>query len=115
MLLTLQSSLSSNTIKSPVNTIEGYLTKNANIKLEYVDNASRLIYLKIGKVVTLDGAIYYAQEIIFHTPAEHTINGKNFDMEIQVVHHGQTKGDIAKQISLTSLIKKFGYLRLPAD
>jgi carbonic anhydrase len=93
-------------MKSPVNTIEGYLTKNANIKLEYVDNALRLIYHKIGKVVTLDGAIYYAQEIIFHTPAEHTINGKNFNMEVQVIHHGQTKGDIAKQISLSFLIEK---------
>lgn len=91
---------------SPVNTIEGYLAKTGAIKLEYADNALRLLYHRMGKVVTLDGAVYYAQEMIFHTPAEHTINGRNFEMELQVIHHGQTKGDIAKQVSLSFLFEK---------
>ena len=50
----------------------------------------------MGKIVTLDGAIYVAEEIVFHTPSEHTIQGKRFPLEVQIIHYGQSKGDIAK-------------------
>jgi carbonic anhydrase len=93
-------------VESPVTTIEGYQTKGSKIQFQYLEGALKLIYHKIGKVVTIDGAIYFAQEIIFHTPAEHTINGKKYDMEIQIVHYGQTVGDIAKQVVLSFLIEK---------
>jgi len=59
-----------------------------------------------GKIVTLDGAIYFAEEIIFHTPAEHKINGKSYDLEMQIIHTGQTKGDIAKHVVLSFLFEK---------
>ncbi len=61
---------------------------------------------KFGKVVTMDGAVYYAEEIIFHTPSEHTLDGKKYDMEVQIIHYGQTQGDIAKQIILSFLFEK---------
>jgi carbonic anhydrase len=92
--------------KSPVQTIEGYQGKDKDIHFQYLEGALKLIYHKIGKIVTLDGAIYFGQEIVFHTPAEHTVNGKNFEMEIQVVHYGQSVGDIAKQVSLSFLVEK---------
>jgi len=60
----------------------------------------------MGKATTIDGAVYIAEEIVFHTPAEHTINGKVYDMEVQIVHYGVTKGDIAKQLILSFLIEK---------
>ena len=56
--------------------------------------------------MTLDGSVYFAEEIVFHTPAEHTINGKRFDMEMQIIHYGKTKGDIAKQVVLSFLFEK---------
>jgi carbonic anhydrase len=93
-------------LQSPVTTIDGYQTQKSAIQFQFLEGALKLIYHKIGKVVTLDGAIYFAQEIIFHTPAEHTVNGKTFDMEIQIVHYGQTVGDIAKQVSLSFLVEK---------
>jgi len=62
-------------------------------------------YLKFGKAVTLDGAVYYAEEIVFHTPSEHKIDGKQYDMEVQILHYGQTKGDIAKQLTLSFLFE----------
>jgi len=59
-----------------------------------------------GKVVTMDGAVYHAQEISFHTPSEHKINGETFPIEMQVVHYGQSIGDTAKQVILSFLFKK---------
>jgi len=60
----------------------------------------------MGKVVTIDGAVYIAEEITFHTPAEHTINGERFELEMQVIHYGRSKGDIAKQLVLSVLFKR---------
>ena len=54
----------------------------------------------------MDGGVYYAEEIVFHTPSEHTIKGKKYDMEMQVIHYGQSQGDIAKQIVLSFLFEK---------
>ncbi len=50
--------------------------------------------------------MYKAQEIVFHTPAEHAINGRHYDMEMQIIHYGQTKGDIAKQAILSFVFEK---------
>jgi hypothetical protein len=60
----------------------------------------------MGKAITLDGAVYVADEIVFHTPAEHTINGVRYDMEMQIIHRGVTTGDIAKSVILCLLFKK---------
>ena len=62
--------------------------------------------MKFGKVVTADGAVYFAEEIVIHTPSEHKINGKQLDMEVQIVHYGQSKGDIAKQLTLSFLFER---------
>jgi len=77
-----------------------------------------------GKVVTPDGAVYYAEEIVFHTPAEHKINGKSFDMEVQIIHSGKSKGDIGRSLVLSFLFERtpgvynkfiddFDYFNLP--
>jgi len=79
-------------------------TKTLQIKNK--DNALRIKHKYFGKTVTLDGALYTAEEIVFHTPSEHTINGKVFDMEMQVIHYGKSKGDLAKQLVLSFLFKK---------
>lgn len=60
---------------------------------------------KFGKIVTLDGAVYYAQEIIFHTPSEHKINGVTFEMEMQIIHRGKSVGDTLKTVILSFLFK----------
>jgi carbonic anhydrase len=93
-------------VKSPITTIEGQLKAQENLKLQLVQNTLKIIHHNMGRVVTLDGAIYHAQEIVIHTPAEHTIDGKKYDMEVQIIHYGQTKGDIAKQVILSFLFEK---------
>ena len=54
----------------------------------------------------MNGSIYIVEEITFHTPAEHTLDGKRYDMEMQVVFYGRTKGDIAKNIMLSFLFER---------
>jgi len=60
----------------------------------------------LGKIVTLDGAVYKAEEINFHTPSNHKINGKSFPLEVSIVHYGISKGDISNQIVLSFLFEK---------
>jgi carbonic anhydrase len=45
-----------------------------------------------NRIVTLDGN-FQAQEIVFHTPSEHKLNGKRYDLEMQVIYirENQTK------------------------
>jgi len=91
---------------SHISTIDGQMQENQNIQIHYEDNAIRIKHMRFGKVVTTDGAVYFAEEIVIHTPAEHKINGKQYDMEMQVIHYGQTQGDIAKQIVLSFPFEK---------
>jgi len=93
-------------IRENYSTLEGQIKAGENIKIKYSDNALRIFHKFFGKIVTLDGAVYNAEEIVFHTPSEHTKNGKRYDMEMQVIHYGVTKGDIAKQVVLSFLFKR---------
>ena len=85
---------------------DGLVKQGQNIKFRYIQHALRIYHPNMGRVVTIDGSSYTAQEISFHTPSEHTINGERFDMEMQVVHTGTTQGDIAKNVILSVLFKK---------
>jgi len=92
--------------KSDISTLDGELKAQENVKIKYFKNALRILHPNLGKIVTLDGSVYIGEEIVFHTPAEHKINGKAFDMEMQVIYYGRSKGDIAKQVVLSFLFEK---------
>lgn len=87
-------------------TIDQQMIKGEKLRIQLFEHAFRLFHHNFGKLTTIDGAVYFCEEIIIHTPAEHTIDGKKYDMEIQFVHFGQTKGDIAKQVVLSFLVEK---------
>jgi len=93
-------------VKQVLTTAEGSVKATENLQIKVDRHALRIEHDSFGKVVTLDGSVYKAQEIIFHTPAEHLIDGKRYDMEVQIIHYGQTKGDIAKQVVLSFLFEK---------
>jgi carbonic anhydrase len=93
-------------VKVAFSTLDGQLNEGQQVKIKNIDNALRIFHKYFGKIVTLDGAVYNAEEIVFHTPAEHLINGRRYEMEMQVIHYGQTKGDIAKQVVLSFLFEK---------
>jgi carbonic anhydrase len=91
--------------KALESTVDGLLTAGEYMKIRYDRGAIRIHHPNMGKIVTDDGGVYIAEEIIFHTPSEHTINGERLDMEMQVIHYGKSKGDIAKQVVLSFLFK----------
>lgn len=92
--------------KSPITTIDGQIKSNQYIKIKYFSGALRIFHPNFGKIVTLDGSVYVAEEIVFHTPSEHTLDGKRFEMEMQIIHYGQSAGDIAKQVVLSFLFER---------
>jgi carbonic anhydrase len=92
-------------IKPDAGTIDGFVEGAKNINIRYEKNAIRIFHPNMGKTVTVDGAVYVAEEIVFHSPSEHTIDGKQFDLEMQVIHYGRSKGDIANQVVLSILFK----------
>lgn len=72
--------------------------KNNGKYLHILDN-------DMGKIITEDGTVFQAQEIMFHTPSNHKINGKQYDLEVVIIHSGITKGDIGKQATLSILFE----------
>ena len=91
---------------SPLTSLEGLMTSTEKIKIKYWQGAIRIFNTYFGKLVTLDGTVYYAEEIVFHTPSQHMINGVRGDMEMQVICYGQSKGDIAKQAVVSFIFEK---------
>ena len=75
-----------------------------NIRL--IDGHLSLFHYNLGKIITLDGAVYRAEEITFHTPSNHRIDGKQYPLEISIIHYGISKGDIANQIILNFVFEK---------
>lgn len=86
-------------------TLDKMLIEGEYIKIRYKENMLRILHPNLGRAITFDGTIFQAEEIQFHTPSEHTVNGKRYDMEMQVIHYGITKGDIGKQLVLCFLFE----------
>ena len=91
--------------KSKKTTSSGQFKSTKILTIKHKDQALRINHKYFGKTVTLDGGLYTAEEIVFHTPSEHQIDGKTYDMEMQVIHYGKSKGDIAKQVILCFLFQ----------
>ena len=87
------------------NSFDGKIRPNTPVKVEYDKEALRIHHENLGKLVTLDGTVYIAEEIVFHTPSEHTINGEKFPLEMQVIHRAATRGDYGKRAVLSFLFK----------
>jgi carbonic anhydrase len=87
------------------NNIDQILNENEGIKIKILENSLRILNQDMGRIITVDGAVYKAKEIVIHSPSEHTIKGKKYDAEMQVLFFGQSKGDISKQVILSFLFE----------
>lgn len=85
--------------------LDGKVKSKTPIRIEHDKGALKIFHANLGKVVTLDGTVYIAEEVVFHTPSEHTINGEKFPMEMQVIHRAKSRGDYGKQLILSFLFK----------
>ena len=87
-------------------TLEGLMEKQEKLRLVNEENLLQIWHKDFGKAVTVDGTVYNAQRITFHTPSNHNIDGKTFPLEISIIHFGVTKGDIGKSLVLNFLFEK---------
>lgn len=80
--------------QSPVNLVG---TVNANLpdlEINYKEapltilNNGHTVQVNVpeGSTLTVDGTVFHLLQLHFHTPSEHVINGKPFDMELHFVH-----------------------------
>ena len=87
-------------------TVDESIGKDGKLKLILKENLLRIFADKFGRIVTMDGSIFHANEINLHSPSEHKIDGKQYDLEVTILHSGVSVGDIAKQASLSFLFEK---------
>lgn len=74
------------------------------LNMQYVDGPTRfwsidhtlraIMSSYSANVLEVDEKIYYLKQLDFHAPAEHTLNGKTYPLELQLVHKNH-HGDIA--------------------
>ena len=82
--------------QSPIDISKEGLTKACLQPLEVNYSADVMAFLNNGHTVKvetagesyilLDGRKFYLRQFHFHTPSEHTINGKHYPMEVHFVH-----------------------------
>ena len=79
------------------------------IKFIYEINMVRIVPINdevnMGQLTDTDGNLYQVTEIQFHTPADHTLLGKKYDLEVQIVHRC-IKGDFKNKAVLSILYQK---------
>ena len=88
--------------QSPIDLAEMAKTKLPPIKFNYKPCKIRLVYNghtieemeEKGSSITVDGKDYELKQFHFHSPSEHTLHGKHFDMEMHLVHMNDD-GEIA--------------------
>ncbi len=58
-----------------------------------VDNGHTIqVRVEEGSSLTLNGQVYTLKQFHFHTPSEHTLDGKNLPMEMHLVHQDSAGG-----------------------
>ena len=92
--------------QSPVNISQSEVKGGATWKLDYkttslriahtehmeeiIDNGHTIqITVENGSTFTFGDKVFHLKQFHFHTPSEHTIDGKNFPMEMHLVHQSE--------------------------
>ena len=79
--------------------------QDSPVKIEYAEGVIKIKHESFGKVITLDGNVYSAQEVKFHTPSQHTIDGRYYDLEVEIIHAGESKEVIANHLIVSLLFE----------
>lgn len=57
---------------------------------DIVDNGHTIqITVEEGSTITLNGKVFTLKQFHFHTPSEHTLDGKHYPMEVHFVHQNE--------------------------
>jgi carbonic anhydrase len=84
--------------QSPINISKSYKTDLDSIGFSYKDTPLKIVNnghtikakYKPGSAVTMDGEKYELLQFHFHSPSEHEIEGKSYDMEMHLVHKNES-------------------------
>lgn len=80
------------------------LGKNKKVKAVFEDSMIK-IKGKFGRLITWDLIQYESYEIQFHTHSDHSIRGKYYDLEVQILFRATTPGFVSKLAVLSILFK----------
>ncbi len=80
--------------QSPIDIEKTYATKLGSLDINYRPSPLNLVNnghtiqqnYESGSYVTINGMKYNLIQFHFHTPSEHTVNGKHYAMELHLVH-----------------------------
>lgn len=96
---------STGTEQSPIGILSFDVTKNERVAFVQIThhpapasilNDGNLIRLRWkGGFLHIDGILYELHEAQFHTPSEHTIDGKRYPLEMQMMHKNAKNSDMA--------------------
>jgi carbonic anhydrase len=92
--------------QSPINLLPSQGDGATSLKMEYkttslriahhehvddiVDNGHTIqVTVEEGSTITLNGKVFTLKQFHFHTPSEHTLDGKHFPMEMHLVHQNE--------------------------
>ena len=82
--------------QSPIDIRDGFAVDLEAIHFAYkpspfkvVDGGKNLLVMSYGSSLSLLGKNYVLTQILFHRPAEMTVAGKVFDMDVQLFHRGE--------------------------
>lgn len=75
-----------------------------DILMVFEDNKIK-IKGRLGRLVSWDLIKYEVYEAHFHTNSEHTINGKHYDLELQIYYKAVTPGYIRKSAAVSIMFK----------
>lgn len=96
------------TSQSPVNIVKQENTDERTLKIDYLSTSFTIahnehvdeiinnghtiqITPKEGSTITINGKVFHLKQFHFHTPSEHTIDGKHAPMEMHMVHQSDDK------------------------
>ncbi|MBV8081760.1 MAG: carbonic anhydrase family protein [Candidatus Eremiobacteraeota bacterium] len=98
-------------LQSPIDLGQAIHAEFGDIELSYHETPLRIlnnghtvqINYEPGSTLALQGRTYQIVQFHFHTPSEHTANGKHYDMELHIVHQ-----DDAKNLAVLGVFLKSG-------
>lgn len=70
------------------------------------DDPTQCVDVVFGRIIDSDFTEYESREIRVHTPAEHTIEGRQFQMEIQLIYQPTSDGDYKKKAAIAFLCQQ---------
>ncbi|MDZ7608577.1 MAG: carbonic anhydrase family protein [Cyclobacteriaceae bacterium] len=78
--------------KLDYNTIPAFKIQHTEHMEEIIDNGHTIqVSVEEGSSITVEGKAYVLKQFHFHTPSEHTIDGKHMPMEMHMVHQSDDK------------------------